>query len=248
MSLPEKPSQRRIIVVLEEAAYDRLSYDPQASEWIRPEVAALLWPAELDDPLALELERRSLARPGEVLIQSPYDMQEYAPLDEAAELFGQQKFALFSRLCQMLGARDVAVVAMQEERNGELRSVEVKAGRGPIKTSASYRGEGLDRLAANLSWRDVYQGADPQIREAKEFLRDRGLQGDPVLSSLIESREDGHNRHNSRDLTVDLTRESDRTLTAAAGLKIPVALELAGNFHKKEFHHSKFRVQYRVEF
>lgn len=248
MTLPERPALRRIIVVLDETDYDRLAYDPEAAPLVRPEIAALLWPAEPGDTLALRLEGRGLARPGAVLLQSPYDGDDYAMEGEAAEVFSLQKFATFSVLCQILGARQVSVVTVQEDHKGEVRTLDAKVGSGPISATANVRSKGLDRLAASMAWQDSFAGGPADVEAARALLVQRGLDHDPILGSLIDSRAYAANRHESRTLTVDLTREADQTLSIAAGLKVPAYLSASATFRRELTSSAKYRVEYRVDF
>lgn len=247
--IPDDPSRRRLIVVLDETGYERLDYDDAASALARrQEIAIMKWPADVDDALATRLQRQGVASPGSVLIQSPYRHDEYVAEANAPDAFALEKAAIFVRLCQLLGAKKVSVEVLEDERNRRKTRTTAQAGKGPVKVSGELELESFDNVASNISWIDTYEGCEPDALRASALLRAHNLDHDPTLRSLVEACEDGSNRQKTRTLTIDLSRDSNQLLKIAAGLEIPTVLSAGGRFERESVSKSRYRATYNVSF
>lgn len=92
-TFPEDPSIRKAVLVLHDHDIERCSYEPGAAQALLDEEAFVLqFPlrSQGSHPASLQnILDAGLARPGNVLVQSPYDVDSY---EEAA--LAPQRFAL----------------------------------------------------------------------------------------------------------------------------------------------------------
>lgn len=222
--LPHRASQRRIVVVLDGAEIDG-GGDHVRKMSSTPHVQILSsQPDQAEaDALTNMLERRGLLQPGHVLLLSPYDDNDYQLAEEAADAFSLQKFAAFIRTCQLIGARKTSIKAVQDLKSRE--RLEFTASGKYLKRKGSISAErgAVEDIASRLSWTEEFAGGEPDIEAAGNHLRERGLDRDIVLTSLVDSRADKKNPAKKRTITVDLSHEGSRTLNIAAGLDFGLA-------------------------
>ncbi len=110
---PDRPEQRRMIVALSEAEYDRCGYDDEgralladSGTWVVP----VPLPEEARKaPTVQRLLDQAVLFEGQVLLQSPYRFDDYAPAESYTERMAIRKHFLFSELCRRLGAKRVQV-------------------------------------------------------------------------------------------------------------------------------------------
>ncbi len=248
IGLPELPRRRRIIIVVDTTTQDRMSYTDVREITSNPEVAIVNAQEPPEDNITKSLERQGLLRPGNVLVQSPFRPDGYEPITEAADLFANEKFLLFSQLCQQLGARKVLVDSIVDEKTKSSLNVSVGSNVGKVAVKGSTATTAAESFASKLRLEDSYSGGDPDIEQATRLLVDRGLDNDPELRSLVESRAFVSNVHGVRNLVVDLSRETDRALTIAAELKVPVFFSVKADLKKVVASSAHYRVTYKVEF
>jgi hypothetical protein len=246
--LPERHSQRRLIIVLDVVDYDGLEIRGDYELFHRPDIAVMKWPAESSDALADRLERQGLAVPGAVLLQSPYYADDYAAEEGCAEHFAQQKIAIFSRLCQLLGARRVTAEVIKDTEKGFEITASAGAGRGGIGGSVSGGYEGIARVAESMAWSDEYTGHTADVDAALALLSSTNLDRDPPLRSLVEARGLTKNAHVSRVLTISLTNESRKTFELALSLVIPETVSASGTFRRQQSRMATYVVTYNVLF
>ena len=206
------------------------------------------WPALPQDDLAVRLDRRGIASPGSVLIQSPYDPDEYAGEADASDSFALQKVAIFTRLCQLLGAKEVEVEVLEDESTHKQYRAQARGGKGPVTATGHVQHDAHNSVASNISWVDTYSGGSADLKGALALLAAHNLYGDPTLASLVQAGDSAANRQQTRRLTVDLTRESKKALEIAAGLKIPAAFSASATFKRNLTAQSHYRITYRVQF
>ena len=73
--------------------------------------------------------------------------------------------------------------------------------------------------AQSAALSDQFPGSEPDVGTARSLLVAAGLDDDMVLTGLVEARSHEKNRLAKRQLTVNMTRESERTIAAALTLR-----------------------------
>ena len=107
---PSEPYRRKTVFVLNQTDIDALRFEKDGPELLlNEEIHILPYPPQQPTPIVQDLINSGIARPGTVLIQSPFDKDIYQNSTQAVELFARDKHFYFSRLCRSLGAREVTI-------------------------------------------------------------------------------------------------------------------------------------------
>lgn len=235
-SFPRDPGNRKAVLVLRDHDIEKCSYERGAAQVLRDEeVYILQWPlrAERESSTALQhIVDAGLARPGHMLVQSPYNAEIYEEATLASQRFAIDKHMYFSELCKHLGAKEVLVEDIQEGSRSEECGVDLGAGR--LGTTAQVGGK-LDRLTklrAQMSLRDEFEGGAADITAAEELLRRTGLLADPSMSALIKMRQGGRNQLKTRQLMLSLSTETKSNLKVVGRFKVPAFLKLSAEYDR----------------
>ncbi len=249
-AFPDDPTRRRALVVLNRGDYDGLNYREGGADLLYGEdVFPLAWPGTAPSPVLAELGARGLLRPGAVLLQSPFDVDDYEDAGDAATHFAIAKHLHFCRVCQHLGAKKVKAeqrVAMTEkERVVAQLDVAHVAAAGTAKVTD----ERLAKLDASLRIEHLFDGGEPDVDGALEYVRRHGLGADRVIKDLIEAARIRNNRTKSQMLTVQLSTEAKRQLEVATRIAVPAYLTaIEANVKVAREQKSEFSVTLRVDF
>lgn len=215
------------MVVLDENTINECLYDMSPDDrafLFDAQSHVVQYPLSPDEPDSLVLQNimdADLLKPGSVLLQSPYDRNQYVEVTQAQDHFAVEKLRHFSRLCQYLGAR--SVVVEQVEVSTESSSVVHELnGKTPVadfgvKVDNKQSGSLARRFSINTSFR----GGVSNTEAAEKYLRSKQLWGDIVMRSLVEQCADQENRILEQKVTLSLSSESKRSLGVVAKLKLP---------------------------
>ena len=249
--LPARRYERRVVIVVDLPGMYALRDNTDASALASREDVAVIYAGtdlDLTDEVTRSLERQGMLVPGAVLVASPYRDGDYAALEEAADRFGLQKWAAISTLCGYLGARTVDVKVVEDTLSDTRIELKAGGGRGPVAADASGKSDHVVKFAGQLHWHDEFAGGQMDLDLAKEHLRDSGLEADPEVRSLLEARSNNGNVLQKRTVTVDLSRESERTIEAALSVKVPAVLKLDAAFKRAATSRAHYKVQFEVDF
>jgi hypothetical protein len=223
--LPESADQRNIVVILSDQDVARSRDEGEARFLVTsPQTCFLRYSPNLAEPSPLlrTIISKGQYRAGLTLILNPFDRGSYQVLDKAAEDAVVKKAISFSLLCGYLGARSVVLQRASFEVGEQKFAAKCEAGIPQIKSEVSAE-VGFSRaksLSERLRLSDTYAGGEPDIAKAEHFLRDTGLDADPVASSLLLMRKDGI-LIKSRSFKLDVTQEVNSSLHLALNMKIP---------------------------
>ena len=220
--LPEDPYQRVAIAVFSRDDANAARYDAsQTDTLLDPEIAIIEYPPKDGDAVALRLRNSGVLRPGELLVQSPFDSDVYAPVGDAAEVFARDKYAVFLEVCQTLGATYAKVTRVDARTASGSASAEFGGGNGVVTGEASVAREAVEEFTGKLNWERKFGGGEIDVARAEQILRDHQLAGDRPLRSLVRARGNAANPLLEDTLTVDLTSETQTKLDVAARVKPP---------------------------
>ena len=223
--LPENADQRNIVVILSDHDVARSRHDGEARFLVTsPQTCFLRYRPDLDErsDLLQTIIAKGQYRAGFTLILNPFDRGSYQVLDKASEDAVVKKAISFSMLCGYLGAKSVLLQRASFEVGEHKFSARCEAGIPQIKSEVSAEA-GFSRansLSERLTLSDTYDGGVPDIAKAESFLRDSGLDADPVASSLVLARKDGV-PIKARSFKLDVTQEINNSLHIAMNMKIP---------------------------
>lgn len=247
---PDEPSRRKAVFVLNESDIEALRLDKDgASLLLNEEVYILPSSSEQSNPVVQELIDSGLARPGAVLIQSPFEKDMYEKSTQAMERFALDKHLYFSTLCGYLGACKVTVeqIELKKEEKKETLSIDVgNPSTGP-DGNIKVENEELASLYSRMDLQDTFAGGSPDLPEAERFLRETGLLGDANMRSLLKSQRP-KNPLTSRKLRLNVTSETQRNLDVLANFKAPTFLSLEAGYDRHIKEKTEFTLTIRVDF
>ena len=250
--LPFEPSARKAVMVLSQHDVERCEYDPRGAEALTDaEIAVLPFPIATGSDVTLALRNildRNIARPGELLVQSPFDPDEYAPAVSASEQFALEKHMAVSMLCQLLGAKSFWVEQIDLRTSSGSASLEVKGSKGPATASTSIESEQLEAFRRRMSLDVRLKGGPPDLDGAERLLRGKRLWSDPALRALTEMRRDRSNSLVSHKLVVSLSSEAESNIRLAARVKVPSFLTLSADATKALKTRNEYTVTTEVTF
>lgn len=213
------PEQRKVVFVLRQLDIDKLSLSDHAADILdNEEVHVLRYPPQQPDEIELDLVRRGIARPGKVLVQSPFDSDVYRDSAQVVEDSALDKYFYFSRLCQLLGAKKISVEQITLKDHERKISVDAKANYKVVNAEAKVNIGELDAFREKIVLEDAFPGDSPDIEAAQELIARTGLSGDTGMRSLVDLRRGSKNPIKSRHLRVNMTTETNRSLSVLAGI------------------------------
>lgn len=235
-AFPTNPGNRRGILVLQDHDVEKCAYEPGAAQaLLDDEVYVLQVPHRLQGemPPALQnITAAGLARPGTILVQSPFDTDTYEEAALAPHRFAIAKHMYFSTLCMYLGAKEVVVEQLDVRTRSGKSTLDVKGERLGASAQATLGSEDLEMLRGQMLLRDEFQGGPANIAAAEQLLQRTGLRADPNCRSLLDMRRDGTNQLKTRKLALSLSSEAKSNLSVVARLKVPAFVKLSAEFEQ----------------
>lgn len=235
-TFPTEPHSRKAVYVLQQHDIEKCAYEPGAGQVLLDEEAYVLpFPVSSSDDNSTALQNildDDLARPGMVLVQSPYDPNTYADAVDASQRFALAKHVLFARLCGLLGATEVSV----EQINLRSRStrISITAGgdvvgkEGQVETTL----EEVEKLRSQMKLSHKFRGARPDMEGARNLLKKYRLWSDPGMRGLVEMMDDGENQVVEQKLTINLSSEAKSNLNVIARLQLPNFVKLSAEYER----------------
>lgn len=252
IAFPTDPTARKAILVLGQHDFERCEYDPKGAEALTDdEIFVLPYPVQVDDatPQALRsILRHNIARPGDLLVQSPFDLDEYAPATLAPERFALDKHMNVSLLCQLLGAKSFGVEQIDLQTSSGKASMNLKGSKGAITASGGVEREQLETFKNQMSVSVVFGGSDPNIEAAEEHLQRTGLWSDPKLRALVQMRRHRENALLSHKVVVSLSNEVQSNLQIAARAKVPGFVNISADCKKSLVNRNEYTVTTEITF
>lgn len=242
--------QRRVILVLTDDAVRAGRRDENLVDLFDDDEAVVIGiPSALrvDDPITRQLSAQNKLRPGELLVQSPYNPLLYESADSAVTEFAVAKFMLLTRVCQLLGATSVKVDSVNARTRGQDVSAAAGARVGGHAGSVGVDHSLSRNVRERLQLRHTFVGREPDIDGARRVLADNGLAGDTTLESLIEMRA-ADNRLTKREIRLSLTQESVRNLHVAARYSGLPAVRVSVDFRRRVAENVEVVLQATVTF
>lgn len=250
MSAPDitpAPSDREVIVVETETQLVRHSFVDPGPRLLRTSGTWTVSDETEGSALLQDLAAKGLLRPGQVLVQSPYDPANYYRAADARVGASEEKHFIFTRLCRLLGATRVTQEVVERHEDKRVQKLSAEAGKGPLKFKSSGQDQAETRLASRIALDDKYAGHAADINAALDLLSKHSLVDDPFLMSCVDARSGG-NELTSRSWTVELSQEIERKMDLAARLVIAKLITAdvsgSGNWLTKK----SYRAHYSVTF
>jgi hypothetical protein len=233
---PNDPCHRRAILVLQNHDIERCAYESVNSHSLLDDEAYFLeFPVPTQGEIPLPLQQildAGLARPGRILVQSPYDADHYEDATHAPQRFALAKHMYFSTLCRHLGAKEVNVEQIDLRTRSGKCTYDVKGERLGSSAEMSVATEELEMFRSQLQLHDEFSGSQADLLAAEQLLRRTGLWADPNMRTLLEMRGDGENKLRTRKLVLSLSNEAKSNLNVAGRLKVPAFVSLSADYNR----------------
>lgn len=247
---PDEPYRRKTVFVLNQTDIDALRFEKDGPELLLDEETYILpYPPQQSTPVVQDLVNSGIARPGTVLIQSPFDKDMYQNSTQAVERFALDKHMHFSTLCMYLGAREVTIEQIKCKNTKDETNVSLGGG-VPLRGSADgeIKNKELASLGEKLVLKDKFPGGSPDVSAARELLRRTGLLGDPTMRSLLDLRQNSNNPIINREIELNLTTETQRNLSVLSNLNVPAYLSLEAGYDRHVHEQTEFTLKIKVDF
>jgi len=235
-SFPPDPGSRKVILVLHEHDIEKCAYERGAAQALLDEETHVLqFPIRIQGEPSGALQNlidSRLARPGGLLVQSPYDPDTYEDASIAPQRFALAKHMYFSRLCMYLGAKEVTVEQIDVRTRTGTATLDVKGESRVASARVTVENKELEKLRAQMHLRDEFAGGAPDVAAAERMLRSTGLWSDPNMRTLLDMRRDGSNQLVTRKLVLSLSTEAKGNLNVVGRLKIPSFVKLAAEYDR----------------
>jgi hypothetical protein len=227
---PIDPYKRKVILVLTQYELEKSRYEPGAANaLLNSEFHVLSFPVLINErtpDVLRDLVTSKIVRPGTILIQNPYDDDNYVEASSAVKKFALEKYFHFCNLCRHLGARQVDIL----EADNTVRYNETEIGL-KIKSNGGSGGlssesESLESLKAEMELRCTFDGGEPDLDAAQKLLRKKGLLADTGMQSLIDMRTGGSNQLKTRRLILNLANESKSSLKILGHMQVPAYIKV----------------------
>lgn len=241
------PPDRDVIVVETETQLVRHSYVDPGPELLR---APGIWTVSDEtegSTLLRDLAARGLLRPGQILVQSPYDPATYFRAADARVNASEEKHFIFAQLCRHLGATRVTQEIVERHEEKGVYKLSAGGGKGLFKLKMSGQDQAETRLASRIALDDQYVGQAADIEAAVALLGKLGLVGDPFLMSCVEARSGG-NELTSRTWTVELSQDVEHKLSLASKLVVGKLVTVDGTGSADWLTKKSYRAHYSVTF
>lgn len=259
-SLPQEPQKRRAILVVSDSNLRDLQYeahrDKTAQDLLYHNQVSLLNVDTLtsdsieSDSLIKELSKSGdLLNSGNLLVQSPYNSDEYVEASKAYYTFARKKWDVFTYFWGYLGAKE-ASVKLNEIKITDTTMKGSAKGNTTFSGSAEAERRALEKIKKEMNLKKKYRDAQGKIMpdKAKDYIRKyQWMFRDQDFEGAIELCEEGILLE-EQEFSMTITQESQTNLNLALSLNVPTSLALNVKFEqvKKEFFN--FSIETKVTF
>ena len=246
---PNEPYRRKAVLVLNQTDVDNLRLKKDGAELLlNDEIYILPYPPQQSIRVVQDLIDSGIARPGTVLIQSPFDRNIYQNSTQAVERFAMDKHIHFTTLCMYLGARKVTVEQIDFKNTMGKTTVSLEGESMGVGGNVKIENEELDSFQSKLTLTDIFKGGSPDVPAARELLRQTGLSGDAYMRTLLDIRQNPNNPIKSRQLRLNMATETQRNLNVLANLNVPAYLSLEAGYDRHVREQTEFALTIKVDF
>jgi len=211
--------------------FDRINYENLAPEVIGDDEISIVIYDKNEifsnnnlHPVIDQLVAYDLFRPGKVLVQNPFQPDNYREQSAALEDFSLRKHELFTELCQYLGAKKIEIqqISIDDAEDQMKVGAEVDSQvKGVGVTGGSELGLKLrNSLSERLDFNTQFAGSEPQIEEANKFLVEYGLRADESFTNLVRLRQNTANPLKERYIRLNVSEEARRNIDVASRIDI----------------------------
>lgn len=254
--LPEMPELRRRLITLREDIYDWLSFDSKGHRLLaNPSTTVVPLPVPADWKRHPALQ--NLERPGEnkVFLVNPFADNTYEVIDEVMSQFALAKYKAIADICAAIGAKTLTATELRESDGKTTYTRKLGGNTKPVGAKGEYATELGSKVGQQLRATWNFQDHKMDAEEARQLLATRGLDGDPLVTGMVELR--AADKLTGQSWTISLTNEASRDVAFAANLRtlLPPSpftelTELSGELelHRNQTAKNRLEVTIEVDF
>lgn len=246
-SFPTNPNNRKVIFVLHRFYFANQNYQSQLLE--NPQIYALRYPVDgQHNTIIRKLQEDGLITPGKILVQNPYDTDNYVEAVDAISSLALRKILHFSYFCQLLGAKKVFADRM-EMVNTEGKVIASGGLKGPTPAfngNVEFEQASFEKMKSQIKLDDSFVGIKPDVKEAENYLIKHNI-GDVVTTDLLE-RWKQNLPLQSREINLNLTKESQKNLKIVLSLNMPTIAEVKLQIETLKKDMYEYNLTLKVEF
>ncbi len=248
---PDEPSRRKIVLVLNQDDIEALRFEDGGADLLNNKEVHILSSHPSQPGLAVQaLIDQGLVTPDTVLVQNPFEKSLYHHEPEAVEQIVLAKWQHFSTLCSLLGASEVKIEDRKKKITGSSSNLSNQVDIVTVgDVEVEIKKENLDSFISGLTLIDTFEGGEPNVQAANEFLQQTGLSADTSMRGLLDIFQRQTNKIKSRKLELNLTTEAHRNLKVLANFNVPEFLtSLEIDYERKVHEQTEYTLTIAVEF
>ncbi len=193
MTFPQDPSDRRIVIPLNDHDYRRIDADGDLKTLAgRAAVTVLRLPFESsqvrENPIVQALQAADMLKSGAALIQNPRRADAYVPALNAIETLAHEKCAVCAEVSQRLGATSVEIADFETITEGRSTRWTLDARHNLIGPTLAAERTEAEKFLRSLVITCEFDGGEPNLDAARELLDRAGLSRDGELAALVRLR------------------------------------------------------------
>ncbi|NEO44217.1 MAG: hypothetical protein F6K55_08825 [Moorea sp. SIO4A3] len=259
--LPAQKQKRRAILALSDSALRNLKYDlphnQEAQDLFYHDQISLLNVDAIDNPEENSLleslsHSGDLLNSGNLLVQSPYDSDDYVEVSQAYYTFARKKWDIYTYFWGFLGAKEASVdlkeiqITKTQDTGGLLGKF--SGGKG----EANFDKRALNKLKKEMNLNKKFRsGGKLMPGNAKKYIKKyQWLFRDHDFEGIIELAEAGIALE-EQEFSMSVNQASQSNLNVALSLNVPVSLKslyLNGKFEQIKQEIFEFSLKTKVTF
>jgi len=252
----EKPTERKIIVIIDYYTKRKLKLDPGDLKIEMNDPVMMVENGELSErdnyPFVVNLKNHGLIKPGEILIQDCYDEDNYFPATEAKYLTAEKKVMLYQNFFFLLGAKSFDYLELKEISDNS--ETQIKGGiKGFFKglfgnANTEYKTKIDDLLKSKFKINSEVREQKCNINKAKDFMYKYRLYNEELLKNILSNFEDGI-VFNKTSVEIRLFQEVNRIISILGNINLDALgsfLKIDANFYKEIKSKSDFEAKIEV--
>lgn len=226
---PQDFRKRRVILILDPIQLEECEYEDNASEILYNKSLCIL----SDDADIDNTPIQDIAETGALLIQNPFNKENYIPAEQATYIAATEKMLILSNLCGYLGAKEVIILNSKSDEHSSLENGAAKAGAIIKGMKAGYTNNSkyISTFSAQIKDKFNSENLILDTEKARQYLQKKGLGSDPIMNNLIEARE-SPNPIKEREFTIDFHEEISKNIDIFLKASLPSFLKLKANYSK----------------
>lgn len=216
---PDNPASRKVVAILKQNEIDEGYRNYKDGEFLLQENALILSyplaPSSKDSPYHKSLCEMQLS-PGEIVVQSPFNLDSYEKLENSIYAFGLQKFLHIVTLANILGAKDVTIKSKSDSLNDRSFTANGKINLKAVDGRGNWVEHQINRLKSSIEINSTSHPTRANLDKAEVYLNQHRLDGDPFCRALLTHRQGTGKKFS---LKVELLSETTKSLAAALELR-----------------------------